>query len=653
MPSTGIQGVRHPFVFAVLLAGLSVAIGSQQTQCQTGVHANADDQAVPQLKIESNLVLVRVVVRDAEGHPVHGLRKDDFKLFDRGKEQTISQFEDESQAGAPQNAATTQPPGQSPAPPTTAGPERFIAFYFDNFNSSDADLIQARDAADAYFAAGLNPKDRVAIFTPERVLSDFTSEPRQLREGLSHLRFSPRGVNRAHGCPEVSDYQAQELLNTNDLDSNAWRAVWAEARTCAVRSFASAQDPNDPRPDADSMRAIREVAQGILDQANDLARTNLEQFGQVVKFLARAPGQRTIILVSPGFLAGNEQLPLDRAIDRALRSQVVINSLNPRGLAVLMRESDASRGSALADPHASLARNAIARDREFVANDVLAEVAQGTGGQFFHDDNDLKAGFEALANHSADYVLAFSPPDMKLDGKFHELKVTLVEKRKGYTVQSRRGYFAVANEAGAAVEPAPANSQSHGQHGAIAAVQPEASNSAPTAEARQPKAPSSEENDQQRVQEALRSKVDSTGLPVGMEDSPSEGQGETRLLALTVHLDTKPLPLRKDAGHNLNTVTFAVAVFDEKDNVVQVKQRRAKVDLTDDQLPDFFNDGLEVNMIFELKPGNYRLRVAVVESQEHRLGSFSRAAQHPVIPVLQTELQRTGGITDNSQLKGQ
>lgn len=628
MPSFAVTS-RRPFaLLAILFASLCTPGGPLVAQSQANNNSPAADQASIPLKIESNLVVLRVVVRDAQGHPVLGLKKDDFKLFDRGKEQPIAQFEEESQLPAPQIGSVV-PQGQ-PTQPTTAPQERYIAFYFDNLYASDADLIQARDAADAWFATNPHPNDHVAIFTPEKVLTDFTSDPRQLRDGLSRLRFSPRGVNRAHGCPNVSDYQAQELLNTNDVDSNAWRAVWAEARTCAVRSFATAQDLNDPTPNADSMRAIRELAEGIQDQAQDLARTNLEQFAQVVKIVAGAPGQRIVILVSPGFLAGNAQLPLDRTIDRALRAQVIINSLNPRGLAMMMRESDASSGSAIADPHAAQARNSIARDREFVANDVLAEVAQGTGGQFFHDNNDLKAGFEALVGRPADYVLAFTPQDLKLDGKFHELKVTLAEKRKGYTIQTRRGYFAVANEAATASEPAQPKSQSQSQPETIAAAaQPKPANPVSAAEAHQPNAPSPEALEKQQLQDALRSKTDSTGLPVGMEASPSESQGATRMLAMTVHLDTKPLPLRKEDGHSLNNVTFAVAVFDEKDNAVQIKQRNAKVDLTDDQLPDFFNDGLEVNMMFELKPGSYRLRVVVIESQEHRLAAFSREVSVP------------------------
>ena len=73
---------------------------------------------------------------------------------------------------------------------------------------------------------------------------------------------------------------------------------------------------------------------------------------------------------------------------------------------------------------------------------MLAQVAEGTGGEFFHNNNDLKAGFGRLAGSPGSYILAFAPKDLKPDGKFHQLKVTLAEKESAYSIQARRGYFA-------------------------------------------------------------------------------------------------------------------------------------------------------------------------------------------------------------------
>src|SRR5207245_1903693 len=48
--------------------------------------------ATSTFKVRVNLVLVRVVARDAQGHAIGTLHKEDFRLFDKGKAQVISTF---------------------------------------------------------------------------------------------------------------------------------------------------------------------------------------------------------------------------------------------------------------------------------------------------------------------------------------------------------------------------------------------------------------------------------------------------------------------------------------------------------------------------------------------------------------------------------
>jgi hypothetical protein len=45
------------------------------------------------------------------------------------------------------------------------------------------------------------------------------------------------------------------------------------------------------------------------------------------------------------------------------------------------------------------------------------------------------------------YVLAFTPENLKSDGKFHKLQIALREP-KGLTVQTRKGYYAPQHERG-------------------------------------------------------------------------------------------------------------------------------------------------------------------------------------------------------------
>jgi hypothetical protein len=74
--------------------------------------------------------------------------------------------------------------------------------------------------------------------------------------------------------------------------------------------------------------------------------------------------------------------------------------------------------------------------------DVMGELADATGGTFFHNNNDLAEGFKQVAAQPEFiYVLGFSPQSLKLDGSFHALKVSFTKNPSGYQLQARRSYF--------------------------------------------------------------------------------------------------------------------------------------------------------------------------------------------------------------------
>ena len=73
--------------------------------------------------------------------------------------------------------------------------------------------------------------------------------------------------------------------------------------------------------------------------------------------------------------------------------------------------------------------------------DVMAELADGTGGTDFHNSNDLEGGFQALTV-VPEYVYRqeMSLQNVKQDGAYHPLKVKLVQDN--LKLEARRGYFA-------------------------------------------------------------------------------------------------------------------------------------------------------------------------------------------------------------------
>src|SRR5712671_2052924 len=107
-------------------------------------------------KVNVKLVVVRVVIRDAQGHAVGNLRQEDFQVFDKGKPQVITQFEVE-QPGTLSARARRQSAENVASEPTVdqpatmekmpAVPERYVAYLFDDVHLEFGDLARVLEAA--------------------------------------------------------------------------------------------------------------------------------------------------------------------------------------------------------------------------------------------------------------------------------------------------------------------------------------------------------------------------------------------------------------------------------------------------------------------------------------------------------------------------
>ena len=371
--------IRWKFSFAsITFAVLALFVapdGAQQTS-----NAPTQDANPPafRLRVSSNLVLVPVVVRDANGQPVNGLRKEDFKVFDRGQEQQIGQFDVESLARSQSVSTTPASTGSANAPSssnvTTTQP-RYLAFYFDTLHARETDLQVARDAASRYFASSLGPTDHVAIVTPEATLVDFTSDTVRIRDALGKLQVSSHARNYSADCPKLSDYQASQISDYPDnLGLDSWIAARDEAKNCGFTAIAS---------NASIPAFIVSQAHAIVSQNEALTRASLDGIDRLVQHFAQVPaGRRGIVLVSQGFLTLSQQFQIDRVIDRALRAQVIVDSLDPKGLPILLR-MDASQAYVPLIGEAAKATRNVDSIGEKLQSEVLDDIARGTGARSF------------------------------------------------------------------------------------------------------------------------------------------------------------------------------------------------------------------------------------------------------------------------------
>jgi hypothetical protein len=307
---------------------------------------------------------------------------------------------------------------------------------------------------------------------------------------------------------------------------------------------------------------------------------------EVVRRMSGMPGQRTIILISPGFITPLEQSEKMDVLDRAIHGNVLINGLDARGLWT-DPSLDASRPTNAHSAQFLTFKSQYDREAASAQADVLAEMAYGTGGNFFQNNNDLDEGFRRLATAPEYYYLVgFSPQNLKLDGNFHSLKVTL-KLRAGLDIQARKGYYAPKKLSDAA------------------------------------------ETAKQEIEEALFSRDEMHDLPVELRTQFFKTSDKDATLAVLCRMDPKHIQFRKADGRNYNTITIVSGIFDRDGNFISGLEKVLELRLKDETLARLTTTGMSVRTNFSVNPGTYMVRLVVRDSEGQLMSASNGAVAIP------------------------
>jgi VWFA-related protein len=514
-------------------------------------------------QVNVRLVEVHVVIRDAHGNAIGTLRKEDFRVFDEGKPQAITKFSLEKLAPAPAPEEKSRESSSS-APSTIVGdiPQHYIAYLFDDIHLAFSDLASVRAAAEKSLNQ-LRPTDRAAIFTTSgRDTLDFTDDRNKLHDALLRLMPHPISDQTPQQCPKMTYYIAD--LIENHEDQVALSAVTADALAC--------QFNNDSKFLSAAQSLAQQAAGRALTLGDQETHVSLISLKDLVRRVATTPGDHLIVLVSPGFITPQQQYDVDDIIERAGRANIVINALDARGLYVVIPGGDASQSA----PSNPLTAGQLAEYQMESASrdaDVMGEFADGTGGTFLQNSNDFDSGFRRLASSPEYfYLLGFSPQNLKLNGRYHKLKVTLNTAEK-FSVQTRRGYFAPKQ------------------------------------------APSSDQQAKQEIEDAVFSQEEMRELPIDLHTQFFKPSEEAAKLTVLAHVDVKQLHFQKVDGRNNSDLTIVSALFDRNGNFVSGIQKLLQLHLKDDTLAYRMSSGLIVKSNFDVKPGSYLVRLVVRDAQ--------------------------------------
>jgi VWFA-related protein len=530
-------------------------------------------------KVRVNLVQVRVVVRDEHGGIIDNLKKEDFQLFDNRKLQTITTFNVETPLShaVPVVSASDNEADRDADQLLPNLPQRFVSLFFDDIHLEMSDAVTVR-AAGAKILDAMGPSDRVGIYTSSgQVTQEFTADREMVKRALTQITARPVNSGAGfHECPEITYYQADLIENQNN--DQALAVATEDAVQCAFNG--------DETQRAAALAMARAAAARALSNGDMSSTYAYQHLSDALRRLSAMPGQRKMVFVSPGFILSTLLAERSDVIDRSTRAGVVIDTLDARGLYAPDVTGD------IADPPADSFKTAGFKSSYRVASqsaqtDILADFAAGTGGTFFHNRNDLDVALrQAIAAPSTSYVLGFSPQNLKLNGSFHTLKVSLAGKQK-FSVQARRGYYAPRN-------------------------------------IKNPEDAAKEE-----IQEAVFSQEEIRDLAVELQTQFFRRDATAARLSVLAHVDLKGLKFRKVEDRNHDNLTLATVIFDENGNYVAGGEKVLEMKLRDATLQRLDRSGITVKSSFDVKPGNYLVRLVVREREGELMAARNGAVVIP------------------------
>jgi VWFA-related protein len=430
--------------------------------------------SIPEVILSTDVSRVEVPVRvtDKKGNPVPDLLKEDFLLYDEGKQQVILSADYRGKPRpstatiAPPTETTAASPGTNPTPaaPAAASTQQLTIICFDGLHTSVSSLGRAHDALKKLLRNSPdqlpNPAVLISLNPDLRVLQPATNQSKLLLAALDSPAMSAVMAN-----PDRIDFYTT-------VDNLKVRFE----RYCNACPCGRVRNSNVGNDCETQQNIIRQFMDAQAERAAQSSNALLNAFEAVIGEAAKLQGDKTVVLISDGFALqpGSDfysvalsYLPesrifttappsdIDEKVTRigrlAADDHIPINSVNPLGVyspsflqgnvndvssSQMGTSSASNRGGTLYMEAASRARS-----QSWSNEAPLAAMASLSVGAYLHSDNNLQAMLQSAMDPSPDYyVLSYAPSAMKAH-EYHSLKVRMVNKqfhaehRGGYTAQ--------------------------------------------------------------------------------------------------------------------------------------------------------------------------------------------------------------------------
>jgi VWFA-related protein len=430
----------------LLLLSCCVILLTTQLQSQTAV---PDENGKLVFKANVRTVVLNIVVTSHDGNSIKGLHKQDFQVSEDGHAQTITFFEEHTNA----HSSPTSEVNPAPLPPNvfTNVPrvppsDAVTVLLLDSMNTylGDQSVVHAQMLK---YLQSVPPGTRMAIFTlgnSLQFIQGFTDDASLLSAALRDPKLG-------------AGPQPSPLLN-----STGQSAANAQAISGAAEHNSGA---------ASALQGF--LAEQNASRDNVRIDATLEALQTLAGYLAGIPGRKNVIWFSSFFPtvffanphiadSGNMERSFEeevRKTDRMLaESQVAVYPIAAEGLATNAIYDASSQlvgvnGAAAAQQQLSVALYRESMQRN-AAHATMDDIARETGGSALYNSNGLGAAAARIIDQGPYfYTLTYTPTNAAADGKYRKIHVKLNRESFGDNLAYRRGYYA-ANSKEAKAEAA-------------------------------------------------------------------------------------------------------------------------------------------------------------------------------------------------------
>jgi VWFA-related protein len=507
----------------------------------------------------TNLVVVDVTVSDNSGKPVTNLTKDNFLVYEDGKQQMLLSCDLQKLESSPLPPPAQElkdraaaPPAQPPKPAvqtpaasdeTKLQDRRLIVMLFDLSSMQPPEQLRAADAAIKFLTTQMTKSDMVSIMvfgTSLKTVQDFTDDRDLL---VSTIRKFHIGEASEQAGMADTGADAQDVSGTFVADETEFNIFNTDLKLAALEDAARRLAPYQQK------KALVYLSSGV-------EKTGVDNQSQ-----------------------------LRATVNAAVRANVAFYPIDARGLVAAAPGGDASQAAAVGNNLYSGAGQLASRNSFHNQQETLFTLAADTGGKALLDSNDLTLGMRQVQKDvESYYILTYSSTNAAEDGRYRRIQVktapraNLLKTKLSY----RQGYYG------------------------------------PTTFGKM-----HESDKEAQLQRALESDNPVTDLPIAVEIDYFRVDKAKYFVPVTVEIPGSALAFHGKGSKQATDLDFTAQVRDARSRVAAAVRDTIPIKLDEATAGEVVRARhIEYSTGLTLAPGKYTFRIVARENGEGKVGTF-------------------------------